>query len=434
MEWAGTVITMSQKEVGRLRVLEQVRHGTLSQAAAAGVLQISVRQLRRIQRRYEAEGEAALAHGLRGRSSNRKLDEALVLRAQQLIARHYADFGPTLATEALAERHAIALSVESVRTLMRTAGLWRAKRRRVVPIHPIRERRPRRGELIQIDGSPHDWFEGRAPRCTLLVFIDDATSELMALRFVPTETTTGYLLALRQHIVEHGLPACVYSDRHSIFRTTNAQDPRPTAFACALERLGVEGIQANSPQAKGRVERANQTLQDRLIKAMRLAGINDMDAANAWLSTYIKAHNQRFAVAAREPEDAHVPYQGSPEGLDLALAYHHERRLSKTLSCQFQQQIIQVHAPGQQRRLAGQQVRIIEHLDGRLELLHGRVSLAFEAVHKKDYVKPVEDAKSLNTRVHKALSRRPVIPAADHPWRRWEGPAPNPRTQPQAMP
>ncbi|WP_417251153.1 ISNCY family transposase [Castellaniella sp.] len=428
------MITMSQKEVGRLRVLEQVRHGALSQVEAANVLQISVRQLRRIQRRYETEGEAALVHRLRGHSSNHKLDETLVLRAQQLIASHYADFGPTLAAETLAERHGIALSVESVRTLMRAAGLWRAKRRRLKPIHPLRERRPRRGELIQIDGSPHDWFEGRAPRCTLLVFIDDATSELMALRFARAESTTDYLLTLRGYIVEHGLPMCLYSDRHTIFRSPCAQNPQTTYFARALERLGIEGIQASSPQAKGRVERANQTLQDRLIKAMRLADICDIEAANAWLPTYVKGHNRRFAVAPGEPEDAHVPYQGSPEELDFALAYHHERRLSKTLSCQFRQQIVQVHAPGQQRRLIGQQVRIIEHLDASLQLLHGRASLAFTTVHKKDYVKPAEDAKSINARVQQAVNKRPVPPAANHPWRRWEGPVPSPRVLPQTAP
>lgn len=426
------MITMSQKEVGRLRVLEQVLQGALSQSEAATVLELSTRQIRRLQRGYETQGEAALAHGLRGRTSNRKLDEALARQAQQLIARHYVDFGPTLATEMLLEHHGIKLSVESVRTLMRAAGLWRAKRKRLTPIHPLRERRPQRGELIQIDGSPHDWFEGRGPRCTLLVFIDDATSELMALRFVPTETTTGYLLALREHIIVHGLPMCVYSDRHSIFRTTNTQNPQPTYFARALERLGIEGIQASSPQAKGRVERANQTLQDRLVKAMRLAGIDNMDAANAWVEHYLEGHNQRFAVAATEPEDAHVPFQGSLDELDIALAYHHERRLSKTLSCQFLQQILQIHAPAQQRRLAGQRVHIIEHLDGSLQLLHGRAALTFEATEKKNYVKPVEDAKSLNTRVQAALSRRPTPPAANHPWRRWDGPVSNQGAQPQS--
>jgi len=417
------MITMSQKEVGRLRVLEQVVHGVLSQSEAAALLQLSTRQLRRIQRGYESKGEAALAHGLRGRSSNRKLDDALVLRAQQLIAAHYADFGPTLACETLAERHGIVLSVESVRALMRSAGLWRARRRRLKPLHPMRERRPRRGELIQIDGSPHDWFEGRAARCTLLVFIDDATSELMALRFVRAESTTDYLLTLRQYIIEHGLPMCLYSDRHTIFRSTDAEHPQSTYFARALERLGIEGIQASSPQAEGRVERANQTLQDRLIKAMRLARIDTMEAANAWLPTYLSRHNQRFAVVPAQPEDAHVPYRDSLDQLDVALACHHERRLSKTLSCQFHRHILQVHTA--QRALVGERVQILEHLDGRLQLRHAKASLSFEAIKKNDYVNPVEDAKSLNERVQTALKKRPAPPAASHPWRAWQGTTPS---------
>jgi len=422
---------MSQKEVGRLRVLEQLIQGTLSQGEAAGVLQLSVRQLRRIQRRYEAGGACALAHGLRGRASNHTLDAAVVCQAQQLIAQHYADFGPTLACEMLTEHHGITLSVESVRTLMRAAGLWRARRRRCAPIHPMRERRPRRGELIQIDGSPHDWFEGRAPRCTLLVFIDDATSELMALRFVRAETTADYLRVLRQHILAHGLPMCLYSDRHSIFRATSTQNPQPTCFARALERLGIEGIQASSPQAKGRVERANQTLQDRLVKAMRLAAIDDIQTANAWLPAYIKAHNQRFAVAPAQPEDAHAPYLGDVDALDLALAFHHDRRLSDTLSCQFRQHIVQLQAPGEQRRLAGQRVQIIEHLDGSLQVLHAGRALRFETMPKPSRIKPAEDSKSLNTRVQAAVRKR-AGPPTNHPWRRWEGPIE--RLRPHSVP
>lgn len=419
------MITMSQKELSRLQVVQQVLDGSLSQEQAAALLHVSVRQMRRVQRRYEAEGAAGLPHKLRGRASNRKLDDALRLHAQQLIVRYYPDFGPTLACEMLAERHDVSLSVESIRTLMRAAGLWRAKRKRLKPIHPMRERRPRRGELIQIDGSPHDWFEGRAPHCTLLVFIDDATSELTALRFVRAETTADYLLTLRQHIVEHGLPMCLYSDRHTIFRSASKQNPQPTYFAQALERLGIEGIQASSPQAKGRVERANQTLQDRLVKALRLAGIHDMHRANAWMPTYVKSHNRRFAVTPKEPEDAHVPYQDDLEELDVALAYHHERRLSKTLSCQFRQQVIQIHAPGKQRRLAGQRVQIIEHLDGRLQLLHGQDDLTVESVQKKQDANPVANAKSLNTRVQTALKKRSVPPAANHPWKVWQGPTPS---------
>lgn len=408
---------MSQQEVSRLRVLEQVQQGLIKRTDAAQILQISTRQLRRIERRYEQDGCAGLVHALRGKPSNRRLDPSLVLEAQQIVAKHYPDFGPTLAAETLAERHGIVLSVESVRKLMRDAGLWRAKQKRVPPIHPMRARRPRRGELIQIDGSPHDWFEGRGPRCTLLVFIDDATSDLMTLRFVNAETTTDYLSTLREHILNHGLPMCLYSDRHSIFRSSHGENRQPTQFAQALSRLGIEGLQASSPQAKGRVERANQTLQDRLIKAMRLAGINDMEAANAWLPTYIAAHNQKFGVKPAEPEDAHVPYLDGEQALDLALAYREQRKLSKTLSCQYRSQVLQIVAPGHQRRLTGQYVEIIQHLDGTLQVFHNQEPLSFEAIDKRDYIKPVVDIKELNEVVQQVVTKR-YRPSENHPWKR----------------
>lgn len=428
------MITMSTREEGRLRVLEQVLHGKLSQGQAAGLLKVSVRQVRRLQRRYEAQGSAGLVHQLRGQVSNRKRDPAMALRVQQLITAHYGDFGPTLASEMLAEHHQIVVSVEGVRALMIDAGLWRAKRRRHTPLHPMRERRACRGELIQIDGSPHDWFEGRGPRCTLLVFIDDATSELMALRFVATETTAAYMQTLRDYILAHGLPACLYSDRHSVFRTNNAADnnPLPTQFARALHSLGIEGIQASSPQAKGRVERANQTLQDRLVKALRLANICDMASANAWIGAYIDPHNQRFAVPARHRQDAHVPYLDAPTQLDMILAHHYQRRLSKTLSCQFQRQVLQISAPGQQRRLAGQTVRIIEQLDGRLVVSYQQKILAHQACDRTHHVKPPVEAKDVNVRVQTALNER-QRPAKTHPWKRWIGPVPDPQYQPPTM-
>lgn len=425
------MITMSAREEGRLRVLEQVLHGKLSQAQAAELLEMSVRQVRRLQRRYELEGGAGLVHQLRGQTSNRKLEAGLALRAQQLITAHYPDFGPTLACEMLAQHHAIVLSVESVRTLMIGAGLWRAKRKRQTPIHPMRERRACRGELIQIDGSPHDWFEGRGPRCTLLVFIDDATSQLMALRFVPAETTAAYMQTLHSYILQHGLPACLYSDRHSIFRTTKACEIKPlapTQFARALDSLGIEGIQASSPQAKGRVERANKTLQDRLVKALRLAGISDMSTANTWVAGYIEQHNRRFAVPARDPRDAHVRYLQASTKLDMILAHHYQRRLSKTLSCQFRSQILQVNAPGQQRRLAGQSVQITEQLDGTLVISFGQQVLEHQACERTVYVKPVADTKTLNPRVQTALNER-RRPDKTHPWKRWVGTTPNPQSQ-----
>lgn len=416
---------MSQKELGRLRVLEQVLQGAVSHAEAAAVLQISVRQLRRIERRYEANGERGLVHGLRGQASNRKLDVDLVRYAQQLIATHYADFGPTLAAEMLAERHSVVLSVESVRTLMRQAGLWRARSWRLKPIHPLRQRRPQRGELIQIDGSLHDWFEGRGPRCTLLVFIDDATSELMTLHFAPAETTTDYLKTLRGYILAHGLPMCLYSDRHSIFRSSNQDNPRPTQFEQAVSRLGIEAIQASSPQAKGRVERANQTLQNRLVKAMRLAQIDDIDAANHWIESYLPLHNQRFACAPAQPDDAHVPYLGSPAQLDDIMAYRHQRRLSRTLSCQFRKQVLQIEAPGQQRRLAGQYITLIVRLDGQLSVLHNGQPLPYQSCEKSMAQKPAVAAKELNDNVQAVINKRPKPPLS-HPWKAWQGSTPNP--------
>lgn len=422
---------MSQRDVQRLAVLERVRDGVLTQVQAGLELGLSARHVRRLLTRYEEQGAQGLVHRLRGQRSNRRLDLTLTAQAQALIKTHYADFGPTLACEKLAERHGITLSIETVRRLMSEAGTWRPKQRRVKPIHPLRERRPCRGELIQIDGSPHDWFEGRAPRCTLLVFIDDATSELMALRFVAQETTRDYLAVLCDYILAHGLPTCLYSDRHSIFLTSQgglARDTphEPTRFTQVLERLGIEALHASSPQAKGRVERANQTLQDRLVKEMRLAGVHDMATANAWIEQFRQAHNRRFAVAPRSGHDAHVPYLGSRAQLDDACSVCYQRRLSHTLSCQFKRQFLQIHAPGRQRQLARQPVTILQHPDGTLRVLYGQEILAFR-IGPQPGKAPVEP-KQLNQTIETALlaRARASSPKPNHPWKVWTGKEPNP--------
>ena len=253
----------------------------------------------------------------RGVPPNRRLSEKTKRQAIDLIGAHYRDFGPTLASEKLAELHGLDLSTESTRQLMIEAAYWQPRKGAGIRVHPMRERRARLGELIQIDGSPHDWFEGRGERCTLLVFIDDATGRLMQLRFAPTETTLGYMRVLHDHILAHGLPVALYSDKHSIFRV-NAKDAdteAETQFSRAARELGIECIHAHSPQAKGRVERANQTLQDRLVKEMRLAGISGMDSANAWLPGFTADFNRRFAVTPRDSQDAHRAYQGAREDL-----------------------------------------------------------------------------------------------------------------------
>ena len=413
---------MSQKEVKRAQILDLLIEGKISQQEASKRLGVTTRQVRRLTRRYQAAGLAGLVSKKRGRASNRRLDEATLAHAIQLIATHYSDFGPTLACEKLAELHDVRLSVESTRQLMIKAGHWRPRKGGTVCAHPMRERRARFGEMIQIDGSPHDWFEGRGEYCTLLVFIDDATGRLTQLRFAPTETTLGYMSVLHDHILAHGVPVALYSDKHSIFRI-NAKEADPeaeTQFSRAARELGIECIHAHSPQAKGRVERANQTLQDRLVKEMRLAGINNMDEANAWLPGYIEQYNRRFAVEPKDASDAHLDDEGTPETLLRTLSVQVTKTLSKNLSCQHQNQLLQVATTGTGLGLRGARVTIHEHFDGNQELLWKNRKLTYGVMSKPQRQSAVADGKSVNAQVDKAMVRRTTghKPAADHPWRK----------------
>lgn len=412
---------MSQQEVKRAQILDMLEEDKISQQEASKRIGVGTRQVRRLSKRYRAEGLGGLVSKKRGSASNRRLDEVACTTAIELIGTHYRDFGPTLANEKLSELHGIQLSVESTRQLMIGAGYWRTRRGGTVCAHPMRERRARFGELIQIDGSPHDWFEGRGEYCTLLVFIDDATGRLTQLRFTPTETTLGYMRVLHDHIRTHGAPVALYSDRHSVFHI-NAKDADPeaeTQFARAARELGIECIPANTPQAKGRVERANQTLQDRLIKEMRLAGINDMDSANAWLPGYIADYNRRFAVMPKDPSDAHLAYPGTSAELVRTLSVQVTRTLSKNLSCQYENQLLQIKTTGTGLGLQGAKVTVHEHFDGRKELLWKKRQLAYTVMDKPRRQTPVADSKSVNARVDKAMVRRDTghKPAPSHPWR-----------------
>ena len=418
---------MSDKEILRGQLMAQLVEGKLDQQSAALRLSITVRQVKRLKHNFLKEGIAGLISKKRGQVSNCRTPACITAQVASLIGARYADFGPTLAAEKLSEVHGIHLSVETVRQQMIAAGYWKPKPGRTMRRHPIRDRRPRRGELIQIDGSPHDWFEGRAPICCLLVFIDDATSALTDLQFVDVETTLGYMAALERHIGRYGVPVALYSDRHSIFRVnplkslpTDAQ----TQFARALEQLGIEGIQANSPQAKGRVERANQTLQDRLVKEMRLQGINDQASANPWLPGFMADFNRRFAVEPTLSGDAHVAYPGDRESLQGILSVQQERSLSTNLSCQFEKVTLQVTNMEQGLALRGAKVTVHRHSDARLELRWQGKSLAFERIQKPSRQgKNVEqsgtvDGKEINVRVNTALTKRDLsVLAQKHPVR-----------------
>jgi len=418
---------MSQKEVNRAQVLDRLEAGRIDQREAAKRLGITVRQIKRIVKRYRAEGLPGLVSKKRGLASNRRLDETTRATAMKMVGEHYRDFGPTLASEKLSERHGIHLCVESTRQLMMAAGYWKARTGAKVCVHPMRERRARSGELVQIDGSPHDWFEGRSERCTLLVFIDDATGKLMQLRFAPTETTLGYMHALHDHIAAHGVPVALYSDKHSIFRI-NAKDADPeaeTQFARAARQLGIECIHANSPQAKGRVERANQTLQDRLVKEMRLAGISNIDGANAWLPSFIAKFNKRFAVTPKDAHDAHLAYQGTPEELTSTLSVQVERTLSKNLSCQHEGQLIQIETSGTGLGMRGTKITLHEHFNGTQELRWRKRKLNYTVLTKAQRQAAEADGKAVNTRVDNAMAKRNATnnkahkPALNHPWRKY---------------
>lgn len=296
---------MSRKEVDRLGVIQAVANKQLRQELAARQLGLSLRQIKRLVRRYRDQGATGLISRHRGKRPNNAIAQEVRGAILELVRTHYADFGPTLACEQLAARHGHCLSGETLRQWMIAEGLWQPRRRKQARIHQRRPRRPCVGEWVQIDGSPHAWFEDRAPHCTLIVFIDDATSRLMALRLVPAETTPAYLQTLGQYLSQHGRPVALYSDKHSIFRVNLPErEHELTQFTRALKSLDIEAIHANTPQAKGRVERANQTLQDRLVKELRLRGISDLEAANAFLPAFIADYNARFAVASQSPPDA----------------------------------------------------------------------------------------------------------------------------------
>ena len=278
---------MSNREITRLEVMQRLKEKRLTQKEAARMLGITSRQVKRLFRAYKAQGAGGLVSRRRGKLSNNRLDAEIIQEAIDLIYERYRDFGPTLAHEKLTEVHGLRLSRESVRRVMIEEEIWKPKKARKPAVHPRRERRACFGELVQIDGSDHAWFEGRGAKCTLLVFIDDATGKLLELWFVPEETFFAYCEAARHYFERYGKPVAFYSDKHGIFRVNQPQTIGKgqglTQFGRAMQELDIQILCANSPQAKGRIERANQTLQDRLVKEMRLRGISDMEAGNAYL-------------------------------------------------------------------------------------------------------------------------------------------------------
>ena len=433
-----TVVAMSHSELSRYDTLLRVKRREIRVEDAATLLGVSRRQIGRLLIRLRADGPEGLVSRKRGKPSNRRHSDAFRDHVIALVREHYADFGPTLAMEYLAERHDIVISHETLRKWMITAGLWKDRDARRPRAYQPRYRRDCRGELIQVDGSKHWWMEDRGPQCTLLVYIDDATSELMQLKMVESESTFAYMDATREYIERHGKPVAFYSDKHSVFRnnTASAKGDGMTHFGRALEALNIEIICAHSPQAKGRVERANATLQDRLVKAMRLEGIATIAEANAFLPLYMARHNQRFAKAPFDPRDLHRPL-APHDDLKAEMVWREQRTVTSALTLHYNKALFILEPTEISRPLAGKRVDVCEYPDGRLEIRHGEHALPYRVFDKIRQVNQaaIVENKHLDAALMMARLMQEQLPARkrnnNEPSRRSQGAHMFPTPQPQ---
>lgn len=429
-------ISMSNKEADRVGVMQRLVNREIRQRHAARILGISTRQVKRLVREYRRFGTTGLVHKGRGRISNRAIPEKEKKQMIDIISNNYADFGPTLAWEKLVECHGIKYSDETVRKLMIEGELWKARRRKIIHLHQLRERRDCLGELVQADGSPHDWFEGRSPKCTLLVFIDDATGKLLHLEFAESESTAAYFRSVRRYLEKHGRPVTFYVDKHGVFRVNTTKgrsadtsdDNGLTQFGRAMTELGIGCIFAESAQAKGRVERVNQTLQNRLVKEMRLKGINNIEKGNKYLPEFIEVFNGKFSVVPKNPANMHrslLPVHH----LDDILCLKYTRILSKQLSISYGNRIYQVQTERPAYAMRNAPITVHENINGNIKIMYKGQSLTYSIVREQPKTETA-DSKHLNIAVDrisaslgipiKVVNRIPVKPPMDHPWRQYQ--------------
>ena len=407
------MITMSRRETRRLHLVHQALEGKITQVAAAEVLVLSARQFRRLLKRVRNEGDPGICHRSRGRPSNNRLSLATKTQALRLFTRKYADFNLVHATEQLAVSHGISISDETLRLWLQEADLP-YKRHRTRPHRQWRESRACFGEMVQMDGSHHDWFEGRGPSCVLMGCIDDATNTVFC-RFYEYEGTLPAMDSMKRYIREYGIPQSVYLDRHSTYKSQadatieeqlTGQEPL-SHFEKSMGALEVEVIHARSPQAKGRVERLFKTLQDRLVRELRLRGIGSIAAANEYLAVYLAQHNHRFGHRARESADLHRPAPSSRE-LDRIFCIREERTVRNDLTISYKGNLYQIV-----QRTRARKVSVEKRLDGSLHITAGgkdllyRQQSPFAVMRKADNKPPRLD-----------VARTPKTPAADHPWRK----------------
>ena len=398
----GDIIMLRQRELKRLHVMHKVLEGALTQKEAAGLISLTERQVRRIVKRIREEGDKGIRHRSKGRPSNRKLP--FKQRIVRLYGKHYPDFGPTLFTEKLAEREGITVGRETVRTWLIEEGEWKKHRKRKAH-RQWRERKDHYGEMLQMDGSHHDWLEGRGPKCVLMAYMDDATGRAYG-RFYGYEGTIPAMDSFGRYITEHGLPMSVYLDKHTTYkswvRRDDFQEKEPISqFGRSLSELGVRMLFAHSPQAKGRIERLFNTFQDRLVKEMRLKGLKTIEEANGFLASYLPVYNERFSVTPRKEEDLHRPVTVD---LDTVLCIKTERALKNDHTFQLNGRLYQV-----EDRIRAKRVTIEEPIDGTMRIRYKGTLVAFHEIVERP-ARPKKERPFLP----KGKGHRPPL---NHPWR-----------------
>ncbi len=398
----GDIIMVRQRELKRLHVIRKVIEGTLTQREAADLVSLTERQIRRIVKRIREEGDEGIRHKSRGRPSHRKLP--FKQRIAELYRKRYPDFGPTLFAEKLQEREGIAVSRETVRAWLLEDGLWQKHRKRKAH-RQWRERKNHFGEMLQMDGSHHDWFEGRGPKCVLMGYIDDATGRVYG-RFYDHEGTIPAMDSFKRYIMEYGLPMSVYLDKHTTYKSWVRRDEfrevEPISqFGRALSGLGVKMLFAHSPQAKGRIERLFNTFQDRLVKEMRLKGVSAIPEANRFLDSYLPVYNQRFSVEPKEKGDLHRTVSVD---LDAVLCIKTERTLKNDHTIQLNGKFYQI-----EDNIRAKRVVVEELIDGSMRIRHKGSLAAFHEITQRP-TKPEKERPYLP----KGKGHRPPL---DSPWR-----------------
>jgi transposase len=405
------MITMSRRESKRLQLIHQALDRKIAQAAAAKILELSARQFRRLLRRVRVEGDEGICHRSRGRASNNRISPKIKRQALQLFKREYADFNLVHATEKLSEIHGITISDETLRLWLNQESIP-YKKRRARKHRQLRERRACIGELVQIDGSHHDWFEGRGPWCVFMGYIDDATGTVFG-RFYAYEGTMPAMDSMKRYIRQYGIPQSAYLDKHTTYKSwakptieeqLAGQEPM-SHFEKSLAALEIEVIHANSPQAKGRVERLFHTLQDRLVREMRLLGIRSVEEANKFLETYLPKYNKRFRKQARSKADLHRTALHARE-LDRILCIKKERTVKNDFTISYDGTLYQI-----EQATRAKKVTVEERLDGSLHITYKGQDLRYRMIAEQPQRETSEERPVLAT-------RKPWTPPADHPWKK----------------